>query len=317
MENRIGRQIADLRKKAGMTQIDLANKLNVSNKTISKWERAVGYPDVTVIAKMAEVFGVSTDELLGAKNLQEEESSSAIIKKNHAGGIIKILRILIPVVAFVPLALTAILMPYFPDLIPAHYTSGGEITRWGSKFENLIFPITVIVISILGLLPIPLINKVDAKINKQRLEMALYMILIAIAAYMTGLSVWLLLRSYGISISEYGRQNVDVFQMAGIIFGAVWTLTGYLLLYIPQNQWFGLRTNGTLSNKKIWKLTHFWTGLTFVLFGLACMFLNLFINKQAVNVFAITLPCLVVSLGLATVEYLVILKKRDVIEIDL
>ncbi|MBQ2794386.1 MAG: helix-turn-helix transcriptional regulator [Oscillospiraceae bacterium] len=60
----IGGFIAALRKANGMTQKDLAEKLNVSDKTVSRWERDDGAPDLAVIPVIAEIFGVTCDELL-------------------------------------------------------------------------------------------------------------------------------------------------------------------------------------------------------------------------------------------------------------
>ena len=60
----IGGFIAALRKANGMTQKDLAERLNVSDKTVSRWERDDGAPDLAVIPAIAEIFGVTCDELL-------------------------------------------------------------------------------------------------------------------------------------------------------------------------------------------------------------------------------------------------------------
>ncbi len=60
----IGSFIAALRKANGMTQKDLAERLNVSDKTVSRWERDDGAPDLAVIPVIAELFGVTCDELL-------------------------------------------------------------------------------------------------------------------------------------------------------------------------------------------------------------------------------------------------------------
>ena len=60
----MGSFIATLRKANGMTQKTLAEKLNVSDKTISRWERDDGAPDLSVIPVIAEIFGVTCDELL-------------------------------------------------------------------------------------------------------------------------------------------------------------------------------------------------------------------------------------------------------------
>lgn len=60
----IGGFISALRKANGMTQRELAERLNVSDKTVSRWERDDGAPDLTLIPVIAEIFGVTCDELL-------------------------------------------------------------------------------------------------------------------------------------------------------------------------------------------------------------------------------------------------------------
>ena len=60
----IGSFIAVLRKANGLTQRELAEKLNVSDKAVSRWERDECAPDLTLIPVLAEIFGVTSDELL-------------------------------------------------------------------------------------------------------------------------------------------------------------------------------------------------------------------------------------------------------------
>ena len=62
MRKTIAGNIAKYRKQLGMTQIDLSEKINYSDKSISKWERGDGIPDVLTLVQLAEIFGVSVDE---------------------------------------------------------------------------------------------------------------------------------------------------------------------------------------------------------------------------------------------------------------
>lgn len=62
---RIGANIAYYRKRAGLTQAGLAEKLNYSDKAVSKWERGDSVPDVLTLMQIAGLFGVKVDELLG------------------------------------------------------------------------------------------------------------------------------------------------------------------------------------------------------------------------------------------------------------
>ncbi len=60
----IGKNITRLRKLFGMTQLELAEKLNYSDKSVSKWEQGNGIPDVRILVQLAELFNVSVDDLV-------------------------------------------------------------------------------------------------------------------------------------------------------------------------------------------------------------------------------------------------------------
>lgn len=61
---KVGSVIYQLRKEAAMTQQELADKLFISNKAISKWERGQGCPDVSLLGSLSEVFGVNIEKIL-------------------------------------------------------------------------------------------------------------------------------------------------------------------------------------------------------------------------------------------------------------
>ncbi len=72
----IAANIADLRKKSGMTQQDLAAKLNYTDKAISKWERGESIPDVIVLKQIADMFHVTVDYLLSDVHEEAEETAA-------------------------------------------------------------------------------------------------------------------------------------------------------------------------------------------------------------------------------------------------
>ncbi len=63
--------IASLRKEKGWTQLELANKLNVTDKAVSKWERGMGFPDLKIIEPLAEALDVSITEIIHAEKFQK------------------------------------------------------------------------------------------------------------------------------------------------------------------------------------------------------------------------------------------------------
>ena len=79
MKNKtLGMMIASLRKENGMTQFELAEKMGVTDKAVSKWERDISCPDVNTIPKLAEVFGISVDELMQIKAESQDESKKDV-----------------------------------------------------------------------------------------------------------------------------------------------------------------------------------------------------------------------------------------------
>ncbi len=61
----IGNVIGELRRSKGITQTDLADYLSVTPQAVSKWERNLSYPDITIIPEIARYFGVTIDSLFG------------------------------------------------------------------------------------------------------------------------------------------------------------------------------------------------------------------------------------------------------------
>ena len=64
MEQTLGKRIVDNRKRLKLTQDQLAEKLGVTAQAVSKWENDQSCPDITILPKLADIFGISTDELL-------------------------------------------------------------------------------------------------------------------------------------------------------------------------------------------------------------------------------------------------------------
>ncbi len=82
----IAKNISDLRKERGMTQLQLAEHLNYSDKAISKWERGESVPDITVLVKIAELFSVTVDYIVTeehtAEQIEQLESHEKLKAKN-------------------------------------------------------------------------------------------------------------------------------------------------------------------------------------------------------------------------------------------
>ena len=78
---KVGALIGQLRKDLGYTQTSLAQILNVSNRTVSKWENGDGYPDITILPELASALNVTVDELLQGERQEKEEREQAKASK--------------------------------------------------------------------------------------------------------------------------------------------------------------------------------------------------------------------------------------------
>lgn len=75
-----GAIIKELREKYHFTQTELAEKLNVSDKTVSKWETAKGYPDISLLEPIAKTFGISVTELISGNAINNVNVSANMMR---------------------------------------------------------------------------------------------------------------------------------------------------------------------------------------------------------------------------------------------
>lgn len=79
----VAKNISELRLLNNMTQIELGERLNYSDKTISKWERGESSPDISVLVEIADLFGVSLDYLVRAENLDRTVKENKISQTRY------------------------------------------------------------------------------------------------------------------------------------------------------------------------------------------------------------------------------------------
>lgn len=72
-QEKIGKFIAELRKEKNMTQVELANKLGITDRAISKWENGRGMPDLSLLKPLCEILEISINELLSGEKLNQDE----------------------------------------------------------------------------------------------------------------------------------------------------------------------------------------------------------------------------------------------------
>lgn len=134
----LGNFIAQQRKALGMTQKDLAARLHITDKAVSKWERGLSYPDVTLLEPLAEVFGLGIEELMACKESREEEERPVnvlmdISKENLRRQKKESRRWLLGVVVL--MALTALLVLYVTTI--GHVTQEKNTVFWTETVDGV------------------------------------------------------------------------------------------------------------------------------------------------------------------------------------
>lgn len=86
MENTLGKRIVHNRKRLGLTQDQLAEQLGVTAQAVSKWENDQSCPDITMLPRLAEIFAISTDELLGHETTPKTSKAEVIDEADDQKG---------------------------------------------------------------------------------------------------------------------------------------------------------------------------------------------------------------------------------------
>lgn len=83
--------LAKYRTSLGLTQVELAKKINYSDKSVSKWERGEGLPDLKATVKLCEIFGISVDDMIKETDDHDKKISKTITTKNKKHLLISLL----------------------------------------------------------------------------------------------------------------------------------------------------------------------------------------------------------------------------------
>ena len=139
MKKDLGSRLKEAREKANFTQQEVADKLNISRQTISKYELNINEPDLETLKSLALIYNDNINELLGIKNKNSNSEKSETVNK--------ILLIFNLIVVFISVfASSIIIFKFLPETVPVHYNFEGVVDRYGSKYELLFLNLIFIVI---------------------------------------------------------------------------------------------------------------------------------------------------------------------------
>ena len=175
------------------------------------------------------------------------------------------------VLMFLPLAAVLISLQFLPEQIPAHYDFDGQVTRWGSKYETLIFPAFTVLMGyfMLGM------AKLSAKQEKSGENNEKVCILAGIAS----LLVFNAMTGYFLYADFNGTENLaelapDVNRIVFGVFGICMIALGNVMPKLRMNSLIGLRTKWSMKNEAVWKKSQRFGGISFIAGGIILVVLS-------------------------------------------
>lgn len=204
----------------------------------------------------------------------------------------KIKRLLYYILMYLPLLVTIIALPFLPDQIPAHYGFDGQVTRWGSKFETLIFPVITIFFGLfmLGMAKISAKQEGTGK-NNEKITIVIGLLSLVLFHAMTGYFLYTAFHK----VENLQSVAIKPTQMIFGILGVLMIIVGNMMPQAEKNSVIGVRTPWSMKNEITWKKSQRFGGISFILSGIIILFISFMTAPNT---------CLVVSLIILVIDIL-------------
>ena len=178
-------------------------------------------------------------------------------------------------ISLIPLAVTALVMQLLPEKIPMHYDLEGNIDRWGSRTEILIFPVVILLITLFWTLLIRWFEKrsVNAATDKEKTEAALngrIFIITGIcqAVMFSVMHFFSMYSSYVEAVKGMDKAKINISNVSCVLLGIMFIVLGNFIPKAKKNGLLGIRTGWSMYNDNTWRKSNFFGGVTMVIAGI-------------------------------------------------
>ena len=177
---------------------------------------------------------------------------------------------------FLPLLITVFALPFLPESVPAHYNFAGEIDRWGSKYETLLFPLCTIGMGVFMLW----MAKIAAKSEEggKNNEKIVFYTGMGISVWFTVLHCYFLYKDFAAAKSISYAYEADINQLCCIFLGLIMVVTGNFMPKLRNNGVMGLRTPWSMKNDTTWKKSQIFGGISFMISGALIVAFGIFLE---------------------------------------
>lgn len=184
-------------------------------------------------------------------------------------------KIIFYIFMFLPLVVVLIALQFLPDQIPAHYDMNNQVTRWGSKYETLIFPVFTVLFGyfMLGMAKVSSKHE-ETGSNNENVCIIAGIVSLALFNAMTGYFLYADFRS----IENLSSIALDINQLLFGLLGVSMIILGNIMPKLRMNSVVGLRTVWSMKDETIWKKSQRFGGISFIVGG-AIIIIVCFLTK--------------------------------------
>ena len=195
---------------------------------------------------------------------------------------------------------TAVILTISPDTVPVHYNFAGEVDRFGSKYENLLWLFFSILIC--GIL-MAVAKKVGKKEGDKDEKIILYTALATLMFFMI-LGGYFMIKAIQYNPNQSTQMSMDFLKFLGIALGAMQIVLGVFMPKMKRNSYYGLRNKWTLSNDNVWEKSQHFGGIVAVICGTIMIALTVFMpNIWSYLILAVIVAIWVVASTVASYYY--------------
>lgn len=188
---------------------------------------------------------------------------------------------------FLPLLVVLISLKFLPDQIPAHYGISGEVDRWGSKYETLIFPGVTIIFGIIMLIITKYASKQEkGGNNNQKIGNFTGILLLLLFNIMT---FYFLYTDFN-KVKNLNSIPIDISQIIFITLGVFIIIIGNIMPKIKMNSMIGLRTTWSMKNEITWKKSQKFGGVSFIIVGILMIIMNILFHPPISILLSLIIP---------------------------
>lgn len=301
MRKNLGEKLKEARENANLSQQDVADKLNVSRQTISKYELNINEPDLETLKELSYLYQVDINYLLGM-----DTKTYSFFAKNTINKIFTYINIIIVFIAVIGSAI--IIFKFLPETVALHYNFEGEVDRYGSKYELLLLNLILIILMIFWAFIYILVKRAVEEENITQVTRNIIKLTIQIVFFICFISFSVIDFYYIFKVSiirDLGSSVSVVFIFLSLLEMSAGILSNPLINKFSY--FIGYRSKYALSSNEAWKKLNHCSSISLCVFSLISLIISIIFSS-----IYLVLLCLLFAISIVPpIIYEIYLRKSE------